>query len=472
MTLFHRLRGDSFSMLLGAMPFLKYGVPIILFPMSFVLGLRSLSRSSLLIGFFGVQYCLLQIALIFLHPTPADPVAWQSELALARGYGILALMAIPFANMVMRSRIKIDEFALPYFMSTLVFCGILGYQFLNFEVCRATVLASNPLIPPFVLVPLMGYLIARRIVEKSASALDLLVSIVVLISVSAFGGNRMAFYILLSLSLILVGYLLFRSKFRHAFFTAIAVFLGVIVSYAADTQMQCGFWDRIGNQADVFSGEVNAVEDASTLLVANDHEAADVELRFSTDGNERLHSEASNVDNLSKIVELPLVSAASEHDDVSSREGGNLNTSSDVIDLMPSTVTEHSTLQRMVMWKNSLNHLSEFRVEWLFGAGRTTERKIANEFTNTDYSHVHNQYLSWVIEGGLVGLLSALLLFGPLTMLAWKSFPVFVFMFSIASGFLTNSLMLSGEASAQMILLVLFVQVLEWQRREGGHEAQ
>jgi hypothetical protein len=443
MTLFHRLRGNSFPMLLGAMPFLKYGVPIILFPMSFLLGLRSLSRSSLFIGFFGFQYCLLQIALIFLHPTPADPVAWQSELALARGYGILALMAIPFANMVMHSRIKISEFAVPYFMSTLVFCGILGYQFLNFEICRATVLASNPLIPPFVLVPLMGYLIARRIVEKSASALDLLVSIVVLISVSAFGGNRMAFYILLSLSLILVGYLLFRSKFRHALYTVIAVFLGVIVSYAADTQMQCGFWDRIGNQADVFSGEVNAVEDASRLLVANDHEAAGVEGPHAHEDVDPTHLEAAND-----------------------------SSTSDLIDLSPAAVTEHSTLQRMVMWKNSLIHLSEFDVEWVFGAGRTTERKIANEFTNTDYSHVHNQYLSWVIEGGLVGLLSALFLFGPLTMLAWKSFPVFVFMFSIASGFLTNSLMLSGEASAQMVLLVLFVQVLEWQRREGGHEAQ
>ena len=443
MIIYRRLLSRSFPMFFGAMPFLKYGVPIILFPMSFLLGLRSLNRSSLLIGFFGFQYCLLQIALIFLHPTPADPVAWQSELALARGYGILALMAIPFANMVMHSRVKINEFAVPYFMSTLVFCGILGYQFLNFEICRATVLASNPLIPPFVLVPLMGYLIARRIVEKSASALDLLVLVVVLISVSAFGGNRMAFYILLSLSLILVGYLVFRSKFRHALYTVIAVFLGVIVSYAADTQMQCGFWDRIGNQADIFSGEVNAVEDASRLLVANDHEAAGVEGPHAHEDVDPTHLEAAND-----------------------------SSTSDLIDLSPAAVTEHSTLQRMVMWKNSLNHLSEFDVAWVFGAGRTTERKIANEFTNTDYSHVHNQYLSWVIEGGLVGLLSALLLFGPLTMLAWKSFPVFVFMFSIASGFLTNSLMLSGEASAQMVLLVLFVQVLEWQRREGGHEAQ
>lgn len=116
------------------------------------------------------------------------------------------------------------------------------------------------------------------------------------------------------------------------------------------------------------------------------------------------------------------------------------------------------------MWTNSVEHLKNFRFEWILGVGRAGEKQIANEFTNTSYSHVHNQYLSWILEGGITGIVSAFLLFGALPFVAFRSFPVFIFMFAIASGFLTNSLMLSGEASSQLVLIVMLVQVLEWRR--------
>ena len=424
--------GGTFGLFLGIMPVLKYGIPLIFVPLSLIYFLNNFRATKIKIGLFAFQYCLFQVFITIWHANSADNFFIQTELPLIKSYAVLAFMIFPFCCLIFLKAEKLE--AGTYF-------GLLGsvilliVDYVYRDNCRASVFSSNPLIPSFIMLPMFGYIASRRLIEGRTNFLDLGLLALMVFVVSAIGGNRMAFYIAICMALFAVLYTTWRSDLKRSMFILIALCLGIFTSFVVDRGTACGFWDRIQNQADIITAKVNIVEDVTVLITSAPESGSFAERE-------------NPADNISSVIAGSSVSVGSIETD----------------EVVQQTVTEHSSLQRMVMWSNSLRYIETFRFEWLLGIGRAVERQIANELTGTSYSHVHNQYLSWLLEGGLLGLLSGVLLFGPLVFYAFKYFPVFIFMFAVSSGYLTNSLMLSGEASAQMVLLILFVQSFEWKR--------
>lgn len=420
------------GILLGVMPVLKYGIPLILLPISIVWMIRNSNTPIVRLGFFGIQYCLFQVFLIIWHSHAAGETLNLSEKNLLITYVATALLVVPFAGLISA---KFTQVNFGFHVGIWGSISVLAIEYFYYGHCRAAGFSSNPLIPPFILVPLFGYFTAKRLIDGRAGIVDLLTSICLVLAVSAFGGNRMAFYILILSHLLAILYTIYARDIFKSILIFCALSIGVVLSIFIDSYSGCNFWDRIQNQTAIVSSDVNILADVAKTMPG-----------------EGL-----------KSVETPLVNPQGSSVPFTEDEGAVMPPPlPTVIVEMPET--EHSTLQRLVMWANSVEHLRDFRFEWILGVGRAGEKQIANEFTNTSYSHVHNQYLSWILEGGIIGFVSAFLLFGALPFVAFRSFPVFIFMFAIASGFLTNSLMLSGEASSQLVLIVMLVQVLEWRR--------
>lgn len=426
------LRKHWLGMAFGLMPFLKFVIPILLMPISIVYGLRNLKRTGVLIGLTGFQYCILQLFLFYIHPSPDSLEAARSEWALMRGFIVLSLVCIPFSNMALNNIIDFNGMARLFYWAIIFCCCAVAGQYFLYDVCRSALLSSNPLIPPFVLLPLFSYIFSRRITTRSADSFDLITATTIFVTVSSFGGNRMALYTAVVLFLLIIFYCSYNRFYAKAFSAVGVLLVGLFLSFVSDYLSGCGFWGRVGNQVDIITGGVEARHDVADFLTLSEKDIVSDQI-------------------------LPSIVSSD-----SSLSAG-MNTLDD--EDMQRERTEHSTLQRMVMWSNAFSKLSRFGVEWVYGVGRAEERKIANELTGTNYSHVHNQFLSWIIQGGILLLSSGLLLFGCLLRFSLHSFPVFVFLVSITLGFATNSLLLSSEASIQFILLVMFVQALEVKRR-------
>ena len=421
--------------LLGVMPVLKYGIPLILLPISILWMIKNSDGPFMRIGFFGIQYCVFQVFLIIWHSHAAGETLNLSEKNLLITYVATALLVVPFAGLISAKFTQVNFGIYVGIWGSISILGIDYFYYHAFESCRAVGFSANPLIPPFILVPLFGYFSAKRLIDGRAGIVDFLTSICLVVAVSAFGGNRMAFYILILSHLLAILYTIYARDVFKSILIFCALSIGVVLSIFIDSYSGCNFWDRIQNQTAIVSSDVNILDDVAKTMPGEG----------------------------GKPAEIPLINPQGSSETLTEDEGAVMPPPlPTVIVEMPQT--EHSTLQRLVMWTNSVEHLKDFRFEWILGVGRAGEKQIANEFTNTSYSHVHNQYLSWILGGGITGIVSAFILFGALPFVAFRSFPVFIFMFAIASGFLTNSLMLSGEASSQLVLIVMLVQVLEWRR--------
>lgn len=425
--------------LLGIMPVLKYGVPLILIPISFFYVFKKPKISLAKPGFMAMQYCFFQIFIIIWHSYSLDGFGGVSDINLLTSYFFLSLLVVPFCFLPI---FEFDRIHGGIYLGLLgaVFVLALDYFFNgNLGNYRASGFSSNALVPPFAILAIFGYFFSRRLVEGRSGRIDLLILVFIIVAVSAFGGNRMPLYIAVSMSFIAILYTIFICNSLKTLAILGALSVGVFLSILIDGIDGHVLWLRIQKQADIVLSKVDLLGDVGTIMTETVIQIEDV----------------ASSSSYSNKLERP--------DDVV------VGVSSIDFDVNPKgEMTEDSSLQRMVMWTNSILYLKEFNSEWILGVGREKEIEIANEFTNTAYSHVHNQYLSWAIEGGLIGLLSAVLLFGSLLLKVFKSLPVFMFLFPVAASFLTNSLMLSGEASSQIILIIILVQILESRRFTGG----
>ena len=66
---------------------------------------------------------------------------------------------------------------------------------------------------------------------------------------------------------------------------------------------------------------------------------------------------------------------------------------------------ENSSRQRII-WDSARQHALSDNFNWLIGNGRLVERRLTELNSASGYSHVHNQYINWLIQGGLIGVLS------------------------------------------------------------------
>ena len=117
---------------------------------------------------------------------------------------------------------------------------------------------------------------------------------------------------------------------------------------------------------------------------------------------------------------------------------------------------ENSSRQRGIIWDSARQHVLSDNFNWLIGNGRLVERQLTELNGASGYSHVHNQYLSWLIQGGLIGVLSVIILFSALLKKSFKNLAIAAFLFCYAGPLMTNS-GLTNEASLAQFLLICTV---------------
>ena len=103
---------------------------------------------------------------------------------------------------------------------------------------------------------------------------------------------------------------------------------------------------------------------------------------------------------------------------------------------------------------------------WVYGNGALAEGEIVNKGAteNFSYTHTHNQYLSWLIASGVLGLCSGLLLAGQLWRHIFSDLPTFIFLMLLGLPFLTNSPMYNAPITAQVLFLMLTMQIISFVR--------
>ena len=412
--------------LLGVMPVTKYFAALSFIVFSFPLGMRRLSAQAFKISWPVILYCLMQLGLLFSHP---GLLAFDNDLAIV--YLIIGFAANPVSAAliwVLGEPKKAEKYI---FIGLIGAAAFLGWEYLIDGAVRATGYSSNPLIPPFILVPFSTYILVRRFEERRSSIFDVLVVICVICASGLFVGGRMAFYSMAFLYLVFIVYLFMKGRHRSGLAALGFIFVTIFGVMYFDSLSSSQFSRRIQSQ-------VKSFEFLFENIMSSEAKAGNAaEIYFAN--TENFDGEKPSIPSV-----FDSVSSALLNYDVSS-------------------------YQRWVMWSNSISHLYSrgLNKTFFYGIGRIEERKIVNEHIGTNYSHAHNQFLSWLISGGILSLLSGLLLVLSSYYKLAFNFRVSFFVLATVLGFFTASPLYVAEASAQFMLLVLVVRTFEFLISDG-----
>lgn len=420
------------GMCFGLMPVTAYAAPLIVVLMSLVFGVPHITRKSLIFGFFVIQYCIVQY--FFLQYHGSSPI-WDFDLI--KVYAVLSVAAVPFSGLVGSHLMDLKKFEVGYFCGIVAAAAVLGYQYFYEHQCRAVGFTSNPLIPPFILIPLLGYIMARRVSEGRSSGLDLVSLVLGMFMAGLFPGGRMGLYSVTFIFIIFSIRSVVKLDWRRAAFTWGAITFGLVSLVVIDGHTGCNFLGRLSAQFRIAETFVERLDQSAVPVFVEPR----VEVFPIPDKNDS----AVNEDSSTNLVLGSVPSEAS------------------FVDLTTQIMqgAERSSRLRWLMWENAFSRLAQFRIEWLTGIGRAGEVEVVDLGRGLRFKHVHNQFLSWLLWGGLPSMLSAILLFGWLPVRALSHFPSAVFVIAIGLGFMTNSLMLSGQAVSACLLVSIFINTLK-----------
>jgi len=417
----------ALGLLFGFMPIAAYAAPILVCVLAFIFGLMYLERRAVLLGGAVIQYCAVQYFYLQYH---GSMPLWDFDLI--KVYFVLSIIAVPLAAMVLAKSFKFERFEIGFFGGLFLATGLLTYQYFYQHQCRAVGFTFNPLVPPFVLIPILSYILARRAHEKRISYVDLVVIICGVLVAGLFPGGRMGLYSIVLMLFVIGLFCMFKSTWRSLVIVCGGLLIGITLTVIIDGQSGCNFLGRISSQ----------------VRIASD-------LRDSLEAQVDVTPIAGTVTSGQELETLDIIAVAPEEPDT---------TIADVaMDVMQRS--ESSSADRWFMWSNAVERISKYRIEWLTGVGWFNEGSVVNVGLQSNFKHSHNQFLSWLLWGGLPSLLSAALLFGVLPLRAFRHFPSAVFVMASGLGFMTNSLMLSGHAVAPFIMIILLVGTLEVNRQ-------
>lgn len=241
--------------------------------------------------------------------------------------------------------------------------------------CRAAAFTGNPQwAAAFVVMLLPGlYVAAPKNSPRKAFAMQGLIAMG-FVTVGAFTGSRMAFYALVLLAVLGIIWHLAKSQRRMALALALASCTGIAATVVVDLSTGCGFSVRVGQQVlrapevlKLFADERSPVKETIEQVLTQTPPAEDtpqVEPRL---GDVEVTPPATVYDG-AEITKI--ISAGAE---------------------------------RAEMWNNAFETIGD---HWLIGIGRDAEYLVATRgFSKLDgLLHVHNQYLSWLVWGGIFGL--------------------------------------------------------------------
>jgi hypothetical protein len=382
----------------GLMPVLGdiFGVLLIVIALGFLVANGYNARLTL--GMWLVaQYIVIQSISIIFHEGVHYFVGNHGH------YILFFLLLAPVGNMIQGLHPNYSSFeknvgiGLVLAFSLIVlnyYIGLIGID----STCRVTVYTGNPLLiaPSMLMVffPLLYIGIVRNHVLMNFHGIILMATIV---SVGAFMGARMAFYTMFLMIFILIFILMMRPQFQSIVKTVVCTLLAIILIIVIDTHSKCGFIDRITDQFE------NYPTIAKMAVEVND--------------NQNLN----NINNGAAQVTLPQNTATPPAAPVMPEAK---TVSEPIVDIE----VMNAGGSRAVLWQVAYSAIFE---KPFFGYGFSSETKlIAEHLASSGHLHFHNQYLSWLIWGGVISLLSGLaLIFSPF----------FVFRNKVAALFFTMS---------------------------------
>ena len=390
-----------FGLILGLMPTLKLVVPLFLIPVSIFLGFRKITIDSIHASATVIIFCIIQLSIILFHPDN-----FNYSKGLFTTYLLIGIISIPFCNLLIKNlkhTLLIENAILHGVMLGLI---LLALEALLSSKCRVDGIGVNALLLPLNLVPLVMYLIFKRFTERRNNYLDLLLIFSLIFGQAIFIGSRMSFYVtfVILMVLILACFTRFGTKLAIVVSTVVITSLGA--SLAVDSVFSCGFEKRVLAHKNVVEQMVGVISDENTTILP----------RVSDD----------NAFSLRKI--------------------------------------EKSSGQRAIMWDNARQHILSDDFNWLVGDGRLVERQLTELNGASGYSHVHNQYLSWLVQGGLIGVLSVVILFSALLKKSFNNFSIAAFLICYAGPLMTNSGLTNEASLAQFLLCILFLSSIEYRK--------
>ena len=432
--------------LLVAASSLKLVVPVILIVFTLLLGWRKLQRNAVVLSapilvFASYQY--LQIVL--------RPESFEYYADLPKVYLVILFVAVPYVNMLLTRPISMKTLEVSVLLGawvTMIFWVL--YQLSYEHTCRIEPFGINALFIPITILPITYYFIALRIKEERHNIFDSLIVAATVFCVASYTGSRMPLYTLMFAIVCILGNLTYYNKAKFAGLIFLSVVVALMLALIKDSVSGCYLFQRITNQLDTIS-PIQAVAFMSVALFF-------VAVIFFT-------KKITNSLNLQFIFLLFFGLAVLM---VKLIYMGDVFISDAEYSLSSALVSseDSSVWTRWSFYTNSLSFLTSGEWNWVYGNGALAEGEIVNKGATEAFSftHAHNQFLSWLIAGGVLGLCSGLLLADQLWRQIFSDLPSFIFLVVLGLPFLTNSPMYNAPITAQLLFLMLTMQVISFVR--------
>ena len=432
--------------LLVAASSLKLVVPVFLIVLMVVFGWRKVQREAFVLSAPILVFASYQYLQLALRP---ESLAYYGDLSNV--YLVVLCVATPYVNMFLTRSLSIETFEVGVFFgswATMIFWGF--YQLVYDGGCRIEPFGINALFIPTTLLPLTYFFIALRFQEGRSNLVDSFTVVATLICVASSTGSRMPLYTLIFALLCLKGHLVYNRQTKNVVLILLSISAGLILALIKDGVSGCNLLQRITDQLNTVSPK-QAIAFVAIIFVT-------LAALFVS---KKTISFPKSV-NFTILFFGATILAIS----YSYLSGGHVSGAQQNIADVLAASNDHSLWTRWSFYSNSLNFLISGDWNWIIGNGSLAESRIVNQGLPTNYSftHTHNQYLSWLIAGGVLGLSSGLLLAGQLWRHIFCDLPSFIFLILLGLPFLTNSPMYNAPITAQVLFLMLTMQIISFVR--------
>lgn len=377
----------------GAMPAFGYAAAILLLLASLPFFSLTVLKKNMIFTVLMSQYFLVQLILSYFH---------NGELFVDdrdQKYLIMLIAILPVICLASYGRDNTKQVLAGLQTGLGLAIAFLGWDYFQ-NTCRTSGLVFNPLGTGGLLL-LIGFAVASFWPTLGAGQHYVTGTILtfLIVAVIGFTSSRMAFYSL-TLFLILTTLVILYRKFRMDIIKHISIilFMAISLTYLFDTIKPCGFVDRIS-------------ETFRNIFVM------------------AAHAEEAPLAPTEELQEL--------------QKNADANLTQNIIDAGISP----SEGYRLAQWAAAMQVIPK---AWVFGYGVLNERAVLEPISGNAQPHAHNQYLSWILNGGIFGLISGLLMYLSI-IIATKNK---VFSLLIIGPFITSQLTDSLIFASEMLVLV------------------
>lgn len=384
----------------GAMPAFGYAASIILLLASLPFFSLTVLKKNMIFTVLMSQYFLVQLLFSYFH---------NGELFLDgrdQKYLIMLVAILPIICLASHGRDHTKQVLTGLQTGLGLAIVFLGWEYFK-NTCRTSGLVFNPLGTGGLLL-LIGFAVASfwsmlSIGQRYVTGTILTFCIVAVIG---FTGSRMAFYSL-TLFLMLTALILLLKKSRMDIIKHISIvfFMAITLTYLFDMIKPCGFVGRVS-------------ETFRNIFVLAAH-----------------------------AEEAPLAPARELQEP---QWNTDANLSQDIFDAGIS----RSEGERLAQWVAALEVIPK---AWVFGYGVLNERAVLEPISGNAQPHAHNQYLSWLLNGGIFGLISGLLMYLSIAIATENRALALLVIGPFIASQLTDSLIFASEMLVLIPLAIIIV---------------